>query len=52
QLVALPAPLPTWDGVTFVSSTYAPNAQTGVGAGGGMGGGAGGGAGGGGGGRM
>lgn len=39
QLVALPAPLPTWDGVTFVSSRYAPNAQTGVGTGGGGGGG-------------
>ncbi|HED34271.1 MAG TPA: copper oxidase [Gammaproteobacteria bacterium] len=46
QLIALPAPLPTWDGVTFVSSRYAPNAQTGVGAGGGDGGGGGGGGGG------
>jgi manganese oxidase len=37
QFVALPAPLPTWDGVTFVDSTLLPNARTGVGAGGGGG---------------
>ena len=42
QFIALPAPLPTWDGVTFVSSTYAPNAKTGVVTSGGGGGGGGG----------
>ncbi|VAW57224.1 Glycoprotein gp2, partial [hydrothermal vent metagenome] len=33
QFVALPAPFPTWDGVTYVDSTLLPNARTGVGAG-------------------
>ncbi len=33
QFIALPAPFPTWDGVTYVASTLLPNARTGVGAG-------------------
>ncbi len=37
QFALMPAPLPTWDGVTFVDSFLAPNARTGVGAAGGMG---------------
>ncbi|VAW51068.1 Glycoprotein gp2 [hydrothermal vent metagenome] len=43
QFVALPAPLPTWDGVTFIDSFLAPNARTGNGGMGGGGGGGGGG---------